>query len=70
MVYVAALQTAVILFMDQKYVTTPPPFIFAPPSEVVSAMLGLPYTSGELIQLGLLTCVSRYETDEQNAQQT
>lgn len=48
-VYIAA----IIFFMDQIYVATPPPSIFTPPSEAVSAVLGLPYTSEDLIQLGV-----------------
>lgn len=61
---------AIILFMDQIYVATP---LFHLYSEVVSAMLGLyPTHEQDLIQLGAfdMTGVSRYETDEQNVQQT
>lgn len=53
-----------------------------PSSSLVSVMLGLPITSEDLIQLGRrgeemggrggidMTGVYRYETDEQNVQQT
>lgn len=67
-----------VLFEDQIYFTYPPS-IFTPPSEVYVCDAGptLHNTSVDLIQLGGffwfffdMTGVSRYETDEQNVQQT